>query len=86
MGSENEVPQAGAEEQQPAADAEGAQDATQQGAEKAAASVELVSVKAVTNDYYDPFKRIHFRQGEVVETVLDGWLQAQIDAGYVVRV
>lgn len=43
-------------------------------------------VKARGRSYYNPFSKISFAEGAEVEAELDGWLQSQLDAGYIVRV
>lgn len=46
----------------------------------------LVRVRAVRGDYYNPFTRQMFRQYEEVEAAVDGFLQSQLDAGYIEKV
>jgi hypothetical protein len=41
---------------------------------------------AVGNDYYNPFTKQTFQRGCDTEALLDGWVQAQLDAGYMTQV
>lgn len=50
------------------------------------APLEAVKVRAVKNDFYNPFTRQTLVLNEEVEAPLDGWLQSQLDAGFVVKV
>jgi len=72
-------------EAQPPAD-EGSVDQQQPTADAEPAAT-TVNVRAVTGDYYDPFTKVMYRKGEVVEGVqMDGWMEAQVAAGYIERV
>jgi hypothetical protein len=49
--------------------------------------LEFVTVRAKRNRYYNPFTKVYFHENEIVEdALLDGWLQSQLDAGYIERV
>jgi hypothetical protein len=50
-------------------------------------AVEVMAVVSKRYRLYNPFTKVYFNQNEQVdEAVLDGWLQSQLDAGYIVRV
>lgn len=65
----------------------GSQEASPDAPKAAEKSATLVAVKAVVNDFYNPFTRTQFPRGQVVEdVVMDGWLESQMAAGFIVRV
>ena len=71
-----------------AAAAKAAEDAAaaKAAADAAAALPAVAMVRAVRNDFYDPFAKKHYRQGVETEAVAGGWLDSQLEAGFIVKV
>jgi len=50
------------------------------------APLTMIKVMAVNTGYVNHYNGQKFPQGEEVEAVLEGWLQAQLDAGYIAKI